>query len=282
MVEPLRGQGWRVGSPAVNTGGWGMSWMLDFWRECNGSCHPDFLAVHFVSVPASYPSSLFSLHSSLARLADSKPSALAPLGRSLTLVQPLLRLAPLGSDTVAHDLQPARASDRDRADVLATSRGRARRFNPGQELHAVRHGVDGRHGVGRAVLLVRREVGHGKSSWLSSCCCGTVRSWLLLWSWAVADLLGCCELRDEIPLGGACDLLSVRWACWGCEDAHSECLPRECRGAFPPAEGSTVPSLRSSALRSHPVSPTKPMTTLVEAPKAEQQASGVHTSTRTS
>lgn len=50
-VEPLREQGWRVGAPAVNTGGFGMAWMLDWWRECNGSCRPDFLAVHFVSCP---------------------------------------------------------------------------------------------------------------------------------------------------------------------------------------------------------------------------------------
>lgn len=78
--------------------------------------------------------------------------------------------------------------------------------------------------------------------------------------------------------------MSFRWAarviCYRCAGDVGTRTPSACResgGAFPPAEGSTVPSLCTSALRSVPISPTKPITTLVEAPQAGQQASGVPT-----
>ncbi|KAL7422801.1 hypothetical protein Q5752_002097 [Cryptotrichosporon argae] len=46
-LEPLRSQGYRLGSPAVTTGSTGNTWLLDWYAACNGGCNPDFLALHW-------------------------------------------------------------------------------------------------------------------------------------------------------------------------------------------------------------------------------------------
>jgi hypothetical protein len=46
-LEPLKTQGYRLGSPAVTSAPDGMDWMQEWLRACNGSCNPDFIAVHW-------------------------------------------------------------------------------------------------------------------------------------------------------------------------------------------------------------------------------------------
>lgn len=47
-LEPLRDQGYRLGSPAVTSGSYGSEWYAEWWRLCDGRCHPDFIALHWV------------------------------------------------------------------------------------------------------------------------------------------------------------------------------------------------------------------------------------------
>lgn len=47
-LEPLREQGYRLGSPAVTSGSYGAEWYAEWWRLCDGRCHPDFIALHWV------------------------------------------------------------------------------------------------------------------------------------------------------------------------------------------------------------------------------------------
>jgi hypothetical protein len=47
-LEPLREQGYRLGSPAVTSGDFGKEWFREWWRLCDGRCHPDFVALHWV------------------------------------------------------------------------------------------------------------------------------------------------------------------------------------------------------------------------------------------
>nr|XP_019044710.1 hypothetical protein I302_06623 [Kwoniella bestiolae CBS 10118]OCF23640.1 hypothetical protein I302_06623 [Kwoniella bestiolae CBS 10118] len=47
VLEPLRYQGYRVGSPAVTSGEAGRKWMRDWYEACMGGCKPDFLALHW-------------------------------------------------------------------------------------------------------------------------------------------------------------------------------------------------------------------------------------------
>lgn len=49
VLEPLKKQGYRLGSPAVTGGPEGKKWMQDWFAACNGGCDPDFVAVHWVS-----------------------------------------------------------------------------------------------------------------------------------------------------------------------------------------------------------------------------------------
>lgn len=49
VIEPLKSQGYRLGSPAVTSGDSGKSWMARWYEACNGSCNPDFTALHWVS-----------------------------------------------------------------------------------------------------------------------------------------------------------------------------------------------------------------------------------------
>lgn len=46
-LEPLKAQGYRLGSPAVTSAPDGMDWMQEWLKSCNGSCKPDFIAVHW-------------------------------------------------------------------------------------------------------------------------------------------------------------------------------------------------------------------------------------------
>nr|XP_018261506.1 uncharacterized protein I303_05944 [Kwoniella dejecticola CBS 10117]OBR83664.1 hypothetical protein I303_05944 [Kwoniella dejecticola CBS 10117] len=55
VLEPLRYQGYRVGSPAVTSGEAGRQWMRDWYAACQGACNPDFLALHWYDlVPQSF------------------------------------------------------------------------------------------------------------------------------------------------------------------------------------------------------------------------------------
>ncbi|WVQ68045.1 uncharacterized protein L199_006251 [Kwoniella botswanensis] len=47
VLEPLRYQGYRLGSPAVTSGETGRQWMKDWYDACQGACNPDFLALHW-------------------------------------------------------------------------------------------------------------------------------------------------------------------------------------------------------------------------------------------
>lgn len=47
-LEPLKAQGYRLGSPAVTSGDFGKQWFTEWWRLCDGRCHPDFVALHWV------------------------------------------------------------------------------------------------------------------------------------------------------------------------------------------------------------------------------------------
>ncbi|EAU83450.1 hypothetical protein CC1G_04706 [Coprinopsis cinerea okayama7 len=46
-MEPLRGAGLRLGSPAVSSAPSGKTWLEDFFRECNDTCNVDFVALHW-------------------------------------------------------------------------------------------------------------------------------------------------------------------------------------------------------------------------------------------
>jgi hypothetical protein len=47
-LEPLKKQGYRIGSPAVSGGPAGKAWMQRWFEVCDGGCDPDFVAVHWV------------------------------------------------------------------------------------------------------------------------------------------------------------------------------------------------------------------------------------------
>lgn len=49
FLEPLKSQGYRLGSPAVTSGDFGREWFREWWRLCDGRCNPDFIPVHWVS-----------------------------------------------------------------------------------------------------------------------------------------------------------------------------------------------------------------------------------------
>ena len=46
-VEPLREQGVKLGAPAVTGSPSGFTWLSNFFNACNGSCHADFIPVHW-------------------------------------------------------------------------------------------------------------------------------------------------------------------------------------------------------------------------------------------
>jgi hypothetical protein len=48
-LEPLKAQGYRLGSPAVTSAPDGLTWMQEWLRICAGRCNPDFIALHWVS-----------------------------------------------------------------------------------------------------------------------------------------------------------------------------------------------------------------------------------------
>ena len=47
-LEPLKAQGYRLGSPAVTSGDYGKAWYKEWWSLCAGRCNPDFIALHWV------------------------------------------------------------------------------------------------------------------------------------------------------------------------------------------------------------------------------------------
>jgi hypothetical protein len=49
-MEPLRAQGYRLGSAATSSNPNGLTWMQNFFSACNGGCQPDFMAVHWYDV----------------------------------------------------------------------------------------------------------------------------------------------------------------------------------------------------------------------------------------
>ncbi|KAF5393824.1 hypothetical protein D9757_000190 [Collybiopsis confluens] len=51
-MEPLRSQGYRLGSAATSSNPNGMVWMNEFFAACNGGCKPDFMAVHWYDISA--------------------------------------------------------------------------------------------------------------------------------------------------------------------------------------------------------------------------------------
>jgi len=51
-IEPLKAQGVRLGTPAPSSAPSGKTWLQDWLAACNGSCNPDFLAVHWYDVNA--------------------------------------------------------------------------------------------------------------------------------------------------------------------------------------------------------------------------------------
>lgn len=44
-MQPLRSQGFRLGSPAPTSAPAGKTWLQDFFTACNGSCTVDFVAI---------------------------------------------------------------------------------------------------------------------------------------------------------------------------------------------------------------------------------------------
>ena len=46
-IEPLRAQGVKLGAPAVTGAPSGFTWLSNFFNACNGSCHADFIPVHW-------------------------------------------------------------------------------------------------------------------------------------------------------------------------------------------------------------------------------------------
>ncbi|KAF5389757.1 hypothetical protein D9757_005980 [Collybiopsis confluens] len=51
-MEPLRSQGYRLGSAATSSNPNGMNWMNEFFTTCNGGCKPDFMAIHWYGIDA--------------------------------------------------------------------------------------------------------------------------------------------------------------------------------------------------------------------------------------
>lgn len=49
VLQPLKKQGYRVGSPAVTNGPDGQRWLAEWWAACQGGCDPDFMTIHWVS-----------------------------------------------------------------------------------------------------------------------------------------------------------------------------------------------------------------------------------------
>ncbi|WWC90688.1 uncharacterized protein L201_005625 [Kwoniella dendrophila CBS 6074] len=47
ILEPLKYQGYRLGSPSVTSGEAGKQWMKEWYDACQGGCNPDFLALHW-------------------------------------------------------------------------------------------------------------------------------------------------------------------------------------------------------------------------------------------
>ncbi|KAK8211722.1 glycosyl hydrolase catalytic core-domain-containing protein [Phyllosticta paracitricarpa] len=47
QIEPLRKKGVKVGAPAVTSAPTGFTWLQNFFTECAGECHPDFIPVHY-------------------------------------------------------------------------------------------------------------------------------------------------------------------------------------------------------------------------------------------
>ncbi|KAJ3820337.1 hypothetical protein F5880DRAFT_976351 [Lentinula raphanica] len=52
FMEPLKAQGYQVGSAATSSRPNGETWTHDFFTACNGGCNPDFMAVHWYGVSA--------------------------------------------------------------------------------------------------------------------------------------------------------------------------------------------------------------------------------------
>ncbi|WVO23054.1 uncharacterized protein IAS62_004399 [Cryptococcus decagattii] len=52
IFEPLKSQGYRLGSPPVTSGDSGKAWMARWYEACNGSCNPDFTAVRWYDLVA--------------------------------------------------------------------------------------------------------------------------------------------------------------------------------------------------------------------------------------
>jgi hypothetical protein len=46
-IEPLKKLGVKVGLPAVTGSPSGINWLQRFFASCKGSCHPDFVPVHW-------------------------------------------------------------------------------------------------------------------------------------------------------------------------------------------------------------------------------------------
>lgn len=51
-IEPFHARGLRLGSPAVSSGPEGKVWMENFFKECNGRCTVDFVAMHWYGINA--------------------------------------------------------------------------------------------------------------------------------------------------------------------------------------------------------------------------------------
>ncbi|KAJ3778397.1 glycosyl hydrolase catalytic core-domain-containing protein [Lentinula raphanica] len=49
-MEPLKAQGYQVGSAATSSNPNGKTWTQDFFNACNGGCNPDFMAVHWYDI----------------------------------------------------------------------------------------------------------------------------------------------------------------------------------------------------------------------------------------
>ncbi|KAH8116245.1 hypothetical protein DFH11DRAFT_1474712, partial [Phellopilus nigrolimitatus] len=51
-IEPLKGQGIRLGTPATSSAPSGKAWIQDWLSACGGGCNPDFVALHWYDVNA--------------------------------------------------------------------------------------------------------------------------------------------------------------------------------------------------------------------------------------
>ncbi|KAK4684988.1 hypothetical protein P7C73_g5170, partial [Tremellales sp. Uapishka_1] len=52
VLEPLKREGYRLGSPAITSAPSGKNWLLDWWDECAGGCNPDFVVLHWYNLRA--------------------------------------------------------------------------------------------------------------------------------------------------------------------------------------------------------------------------------------